>query len=410
MKIAFIVDSFPSLSETFILNQITGLIDLGHHIEIYSGSRPADSKFHPEVQEYKLLDQTTYYNEIPDVYLQRLWGAARMLPSCLRTNFLATVNSLNFVKQRRDALSMRLIYQIKNFIDKAPFDVIYCHFGPNGIKGTLLKRLGVKGRLITTFHGYDLSSYLSERKFNIYDDLFKYGDLFLPISVFWQKKLITMGCPYDKIKVHHMGIDMNKFKFIPRKYTHDEPIRLLTVARLVEKKGISFSISAVANILSKHKNIEYVIVGDGPLRNELTNQIHQLGATEQVKLMGWQSGDATRSILEKAHIMILHSIVSKTGDMEGIPVSLMEAMAMGLPVISTWHSGIPELIEDGNSGFLIKEKDISDLTNKIITMIKNPSIWQDFGAAGRKVVERDFNIKKLNRDFINACESILYRQ
>ena len=407
MKIAFIVDSFPSLSETFILNQISGLIDLGHNVEIFSGSRPSESKFHPEVQQYHLLKQTNYYNEPPNNYFHRLWGAARMLPSCIRINFLATLNSLNFIKQRRNALSMRIIYKIKHFLDKGPFDIIYCHFGPNGIQGTLLKRLGIKGKVITTFHGYDLSSYLVKNGSNIYDLLFQDGDLFLPISVYWRNKLLNMGCPSDKIKVHHMGIDLDKFKFLPRKLSPGEPIRLLTIARLVEKKGIFFSIQAVADILSKRQDIEYLIVGDGPLRKELTTQINQLGVAKQVKLLGWQSADSTRSILEKAHIMILHSITSKTGDTEGIPVSLMEAMAMGLPVISTWHTGIPELIQDGHSGYLVKEKDMYDLNNKILVMIKNPSIWLEFGSAGREVVERDFNIKKLNKQFIDLCESLL---
>lgn len=407
MKIAFIVDSFPSLSETFILNQITGLIDLGHQVEIFAGGGPIDSRMHPEVEQYHLLEHTHYIHTKPVGKLKRLMGALLIVPACLKINSGATLRSLNIFKYGAEALSLNLLYKLEGFLAAGPFDILSCHFGPNGLTGILLKELGIPGKVIITFHGYDLSSYPLRHGPKVYEKLFHQGDLFLPISDFWKTRLIALGCPPEKIVVHHMGIDLEKFTFKPRKLSPGSPIRLLTIARLVEKKGLYYSIKAVAKVLHAHSNIEYAIVGDGTLKQELTDLIQQLGVAEKVKLLGWKDATAIRHILDGTHIMLLHSIISKSGDMEGIPVSLMEAMVMGIPVISTRHSGIVELVEDGRSGFLVAEKDIDDMADKISHMITRPEKWAEIGAAGRKFVEAKFNIKTLNRRFSELCQSLL---
>ena len=302
---------------------------------------------------------------------------------------------------------MNLLYKLERFLAAGPFDILSCHFGPNGLTGILLKELGIPGKVITTFHGYDLSSYPLRHDPKVYEELFHRGDLFLPISDFWKAKLISLGCPPEKISVHHMGIDLNKFQFKTRSLSPGGSIDLLTIARLVEKKGLCFSIKAVSKVLHAHPNLEYTIVGDGPLRQELSDLIKHLGVAEKVKLLGWKDATAIRNILDGTHIMLLHSIISKSGDMEGIPVSLMEAMAMGIPVISTRHSGIAELVEHGRSGFLVEEKDSDDMAERINCMIRNPDILPEMGIAGRRFVEANFNVETLNRQFIRVCQSLI---
>jgi colanic acid/amylovoran biosynthesis glycosyltransferase len=407
VKIAIIVDSFPTLYETFILNQITGLIDLGHGIEIFAGSCPNDSRMHPEVERYHLLDHTHYIHTKPVGKLKRLMGALAIVPACLKRNSRATLRSLNMIRYGAEALSLNLLYKLESFLAAGPFDILSCHFGPNGLTGILLKELGVPGKVITTFHGYDLSSYPLRHGPKVYEKLFHQGDLFLPISDYWKARLIALGCPPEKITVHHMGIDVDSFRFKSRTVCPGEQVRLLTIARLMDKKGLHYSIKAVAKVLHAHSNIEYAIVGDGPLKQELTDLIQQLGVSEKIKLLGWKDATAIHEILDGTHIMLLHSIISKSGDMEGIPVSLMEAMAMGIPVISTRHSGITELVEEGRSGFLVAEKDIDDMADKISHMITRPEKWAEMGMAGRKFVEANFNIKKLNRRFSELCQSLL---
>ena len=407
MKIAIIVDSFPALSETFIVNQITGLIDLGHQVEIFAGGGPHDLRVHPEIDQYHLLEHTHYIHTKPAGKLKRLIGALSIVPACLKRNLPATLRSLNIIRYGAEALSLNLLYKLEHFLAAGPFDILSCHFGPNGLTGILLKELGIPGKVITTFHGYDLSSYPLRHGPKVYEELFHRGDLFLPISDFWKAKLISLGCPPEKISVHHMGINLNKFQFKTRSLSPGGSIHLLTIARLVEKKGLCFSIKAVSKVLHAHPNLEYTIVGDGPLRQELSDLIKHLGVAEKVKLLGWKDATAIRNILDGTHIMLLHSIISKSGDMEGIPVSLMEAMAMGIPVISTRHSGIEELVKDGQSGFLVAEKDIDNMAERINRMIRNPDILPEMGIAGRRFVEANFNVEKLNRQFIRVCQSLL---
>ena len=117
------------------------------------------------------------------------------------------------------------------------FDVIHCHYGLNGVVGAFLKEAGIPGKVCTSFHGFDVSRYLLKNGPDVYRPLFSKGDLFMPVSEYWRDRLIELHCPADKIVVHHMGIDPRKFPFVERRLEAGEPLRLLTVGRLVEKKG-----------------------------------------------------------------------------------------------------------------------------------------------------------------------------
>lgn len=154
-----------------------------------------------------------------------------------------------------------------------------------------------------------------------------------------------------------MGIDTKKFLFSPRKLRFDGKIHLLTVARLVEKKGIQYSIQAVAKVVKKYPQIEYKIAGDGPLKSDMESLIDGLKVNGNVKLLGGKQQGEIIELMKDADIFLAPSVTSNDGDQEGIPVAIMEALAQGLPVISTYHSGIPELVQDGISGFLVPERD-----------------------------------------------------
>jgi colanic acid/amylovoran biosynthesis glycosyltransferase len=199
MKIAFIVDEFPKLSETFILNQVTGLLDLGFDVSIFARLNPKEEKIHPDVDKYRLMGRVHYGKDIPENKIVRLCKAISLLVSNVHRNPFPILQSLNFFRYGREAFSMRLLYTIIPYLDA---NVIHCHFGFNGIFGSFLKKLGVKAPLITTFHGYDMSSFILSKGKDVYKDLFSYGDLFLPISEYWRKKLIDMNVNEEKISSH----------------------------------------------------------------------------------------------------------------------------------------------------------------------------------------------------------------
>ncbi len=406
MKIAFIVPQFPLLSETFILNQITGLIDRGHKVDIFADIPEYSSQMHEDVNKYNLLDHTYYrYSMMPKNKILRVIKGIGFIIRYVHKNPVPLFNSVNFFKFGGKAVSLGLLFQIIPFLEKGPYDIIHCHFGTKGNFAVFLKDLhAIRGKVITTFHGFDMSRYIKDIGDDVYDYLFTKGDLFLPISECWKNKLIKLGCGKDKIIVHRMGVDTNKFLFSPRKPKNDK-VKLLTIARLVEKKGVEYGIRAVAKVMQRHPNVEYKIIGDGPIKSELEDLIKDLKIIDSVEILGWKKQEEVIELMKGADILLAPSVTSKDGDQEGIPVVLMEALALGLPVLSTLHSGIPELVQDGISGFLIPERNVDTLIEKLIYLIEHPEIWSDMGRAGRAYVEKYYDINKLNDQLV-----VLYQQ
>ncbi len=403
MKIAFIVTTFPELSETFILNQIIGLIDLGYDIEIFAEFNPHRKKIHPDVEKYKLMSRTHFFN-IPNNKILRILKALYLILINFHKDPIRILKVLNIFKYRKRSLS--LLYALIPFLSKK-FDIVHCHFGPNGIIGVLLKSVGISGKYITSFYGYDVSSYVRRYGKNSYKELFEKGDLFLPISEYMKNELIYLSCPEEKVIIQYMGIDISKFKFKSWHFVQGGKTNILTIARLVEKKGLIYSIKAVARVIQKYSNIEYKIVGDGPLKDELINLIKELKAEDKIKLLGSRNSSEIVLLLERSHIFLLSSVTAASGDMEGMPVSIMEAQAMGLPVISTYHSGIPELIQDGKSGFLVSEKDVDALAQKIEYLIEHPEIWPEMGKVGREFVEKKCDTRKLTQNLTRIYQGLI---
>lgn len=407
MKIAFVVSYFPNLSETFVLNQITGLIDQGYEVDIYAGRPGNATKLHADVERYNLLEHTYYTPLIPNNHILRVFKGIwlflsnwKQIPLLLKT--------LNLFKHGKQAASLLLFYSVFPFLPSKHYDIIHCHFGQNGLMAIRLRELRVlQGKVITTFHGNDITTYLEKEGLQVYSSLFTSGDLFLPISERWKKRLIELGCKKE-ILVHRMGIDCDKFTFIPRLLRSDGQIRLVTVARLVEKKGVEYSIRAVANLIQNEKTtLKYSIIGDGTLRDELQQLIETLGVSHVINMMGWKQQEEVISILNNSDILLAPSVTSRDGDQEGIPVVLMEAMAMGLPIISTYHSGIPELIENGVTGFLVPERDVEALSERLSYLINHPEMWLSLGEAGRAFVEEHYNINRLNNHLVAIYQKLL---
>jgi colanic acid/amylovoran biosynthesis glycosyltransferase len=410
MKIAYIIGEFPSLSETFILNQIIGLIALGHEVNIYAQKPKKLSKIHQDIINFRLLSYTFYHPRIPRNYLIRLFKILYLLiKSCFKSRSFILIKLLKSTHLGNQNVFLNTFYYSISFLEeKGIYDVVHCHFGHLGIIGNQLKNIGAfEGKICTTFHGWDMTEFLTMSDSLVYRQLFDEGSLFLPISNHWQQKLVDMGCQKQKIKVHHMGIDCKKFTYISRENTNKRPVTIITVARLVEKKGIEYALRAIAIAHQQTQSFQYQIIGDGPLRGELEALSTHLGIGHRVKFLGGQPQEYIIQMLNTSNFMLAPSVTSRSGDQEGIPVVLMEAMATGLPILSTMHSGIPELVEDGVSGFLVPERDVNALADKIIYLIENPQVWSRLGLAGRKEIEINYNIEILSRQleeqFKNLC-------
>ena len=403
MKVALFLSNFPTLPETFILNQITGLIDLGVDIDIYASANPYEGKVHPQVKKYKLVERVSYSDSIAPLF-KRLTKGVKIVLKNFYKNPLAYTEA---IKSR----SLRDLFYVNNFLtneSKKSYDLIHAHYGSNGLIGAILKEAGVfRGKLITSFHGYDFSKLINERGSETYKELFRIGDLFTANTNFTKGKLIELGCSKSKIVMLPVGMDINFFNFRERYLRDRSLVKLLTIARMVEKKGLEYAIKAVSRVAQKYSNIEYNIIGDGILRSRLENLIKELGISDKINLLGWKTQEELKSLLQEAHIFILTSVTAGDGDMEGQGLVLQEAQAVGLPVLSTLHNGIPEGVIDGKSGFLVPERDVDALVKKLEYLIEHPELWPEMGRYGRKFVEERYDIQKLNQRLVKIYEAIL---
>lgn len=288
--------------------------------------------------------------------------------------------------------------------------LIHAHFGPDGVWALPMKQR-LKIPLIVTFHGYDIT--VSEDSSDDLSDmfgphpltrvyfwrrrhLFKKAHCCIAVSEFIRTKLIEKGCPPDKIIVHYIGIDVDKFT--PQPHPSRQPV-VLFVGRLVEKKGGHYLIQAMAQVQSVRPDIELVVIGDGGLRSTLEQQAAH--ALKRYRFLGAQPSDVVRDWLNQAMLLCIPSVTDIHHNCEGLPITLLEAQAMEVPVVSSIHAGIPEAIIHGETGFLAAEKDWQALGEHILTLANNEQLRKQFAIAGRQQVESKFNIK-LNSPQIEA--------
>ncbi|MGK5092128.1 glycosyltransferase [Deltaproteobacteria bacterium TL4] len=275
-------------------------------------------------------------------------------------------------------------------------ELLHAHFGVEGTYALpFAKRLNIP--LITSFYGFDASqtaaSLLWSRKISHVNyllqrrQLSQKGDCFLANSRFIQKCLLDLGFPEERILLHYMGIDLSLFQTA----SAVSPFHILTAGRLVEKKGIDYLIRAIVLIKDQFPKVRLEIIGDGPLRSTLTQLVEHLQLQGYVRFLGSLSYQEYAKKLRQAAVFCLPSVTAKNGDSEGLPTVFMEASATSLPVIGTYHSGIPEVIENEKTGFLVPERDVDALASKLRTLLENPTLCLQMGKAGRQKMERDFN-------------------
>ena len=402
MRVAVVSTYFPSVSQTFVLDQITGLISRGHDVDIYAlAPEPNSAGVVARRELHPLADRTHYQPRTPRRALGRTLG----IPNLLRGPWRGRAGeALRMV--RRSPSAIEVLYESAPFLGRGPYDAILCHFGTNAQRALRVRDAGlVEGPIVAAFHGADMSRYVRMHGVAIYTELFARGDLFLPVSAFWAARLAQLGCPPEKIAVHHMGIDLARFRFtVPRMPTVDQPLRVVCVARLVEKKGLPYVVRAISALRRDGLDIALDIVGDGPMRSSLQALIAELGMNNTVRIIGARSRDEVARAMGAAHLFAAPSVTAADGDMEGIPVALMEAMASGVPVVATRHSGIPELVEDKVSGLLVPERDTDALADALRWLVDHPERWLLMALAAHDAIERNFNNARLNDELVTLLE------
>jgi len=420
LRIAFLLGSFPVISETFILRQITGLLDLGHEVRIFANAQPDDSAtVHPEVAKYHLLNQTTYVDgpaeslvwELPVMPLTgRTWPPGATKPTANWLRFAAALPTvarclchapgltrqlLNPDEYRYHAASWSGVYRLGTLCqERTGFDVLHAHFGPVGNSFRFARELW-RTPLLVSFHGYDFSTLPRKEGSAMYEKLFATADVITVNSEFTRSQVEKLGCPNAKLRKLPVGLDLDEFPFRERTLQSGETVRLLTVARLAEIKGYEFTLRAMALLRRSVPELRYDIVGDGPLRRPLESLAAGLGLNDTVVFHGACAGDEIERLLAQAHLFLLCS-VNVEGDQEGQGLALQEAQACGLPVVATNHGALPEGMQAGRSGFLIPERDPEALANRLKDLIEHSAEWPALGRAGRAFAADGYDICKLN--------------
>lgn len=408
MQVAFVVNSFPMLSETFVINQITGLIDRGHEVDIYPLMDSAPRKqrgMHAAVDRYKLIDRTQYAKPLhASRTARRLSAVSRIVsPSGL------SISQTRAVALAAKAAGLPIISTLEHaatFNLSKSYDVIDCQFGPLGLIAATLRRAGcLSGKLVTRFRGYDISKFIRVRGESVYDYLFEHGDLFLPNCDFFRNKVIGFGAPPDRTISHYSGIDLSIFNFKPRQELN-QPLKLMTIGRLTGKKGFQYAIDAIAQLRKSDMDIQFTIVGEGEDRQKFECQIQELELDEVVQMPGEMPHEQIVELLHASDLFIAPSITSADGDQDAPVNTLKEAMATGLPCIGTRHGGIPELVEHEVNGLLVPECDAHAISKAIHWFVDHPERQLGFAHAARAKIEAEFDMEKLNDRLINLYDQI----
>lgn len=275
--------------------------------------------------------------------------------------------------------------------------LLHAHFGHNGVQALQVKkRLNIP--LVTTFYGADLSRYdmIGPLK-KQYSQLFRRGEMFLVEGPHMQEKLHQLGCPKEKIHLQRIAIPVDTIKFRERKPKGNKTVKLLFCGRFTHKKGLLYALQAVLKVKtsSRFRDISFCIVGDGELRGEIETFIADHHMQEYVELPGFLNYREYLKRVEEADIFIHPSVTAPDGDSEGgAPTTILEAQAMGLPVISTLHADIPNVVVPDLSALLSPEKDVGSLKRNLSFLLENQHLWSRMGKTGREFVQQNHDIKK----------------
>ena len=271
---------------------------------------------------------------------------------------------------------------------------IHAHYGYNGYFAlNTKKKLNIP--LITTFYGIDISCFPRAKKWKSrFKILFQEGDLFLVEGEYMKLLLKDLGCPDEKIHIQRIGIPLHKIKYRPRRpKKNNDKVVFIFGGRFEEKKGLIYALKAVYEVRSKYQNFEFRIIGDGTLRPQIEKFIENHDMKNYVQMLGFLNYEDYLKEMNNADIFVHPSVKATNGDMEGgAPTTILEAQAMGMPVISTYHADIPNIVVEGKSALLSKEKDYKAIACSMEYLLETQEAWEQMGSIGREFVETYHNI------------------
>ena len=296
-------------------------------------------------------------------------------------------------KQVRDTpwqVSDSEVRKLIEILSKVNAELLHVYFGHIAVHLLPLIQAWPKPSVVS-FHGADVMVDLDKPGYRAATQrMLEAVRLVLVRSDSLGRALINLGCSAGKIRLQHTGIPVDEIPFRPRDWPANGAWKFVQACRLIEKKGLRVSLRVFARFAAKHPASTFTIAGEGPLRNELGQLAAELGIAEKVIFSGFISQTQLRELFYQSHIFLHPSEVGGDGNQEGVPNSMLEAMASGLPVFATEHGGIPEAIENGRSGILVSERDDEALGRALFERTANPEGLAAIARNGAEVVQNHF--------------------
>ncbi|HEX4872515.1 MAG TPA: glycosyltransferase [Nevskiaceae bacterium] len=359
--------TFPLLSETFVLDHVLGLAERGRRVSVLCEHPGPVAGLHDELGP--LL------RRLP----RAVWRpGSRWLRLSIRLRGLGDA-------AREDALleaGLRRLWR--------PGDLVHAHFGPAGERLARLRRQGrLPAPLLVSLHGFDVTRE-PPTEAGAYRHLFEGADRLIATTAFIAQRALALGCPPAKLCRLPLGIRLDAYPFRRPLVGEGRPLQLLSIARLVEKKGIGDALEAVARLRAAGVDCRYQVIGEGPLRPLLEQQVGRLGLQQSVSFLGARTRQQVAAVLAEADLFLFPSVRAADGDQEGQGMALIEAQACGLLVVATRSGGIPESLQEGVNGLLVDERAPEQIAAAVQALLARRAEWPALAEAGRAWVERQF--------------------
>jgi colanic acid/amylovoran biosynthesis glycosyltransferase len=384
MRIAYLTGEYPRATDTFIQREVFALRDKGIDVHTFSIRRTGDE--HIVGPEQRAERDRTFYI-LPPQGLALILAHLRLLSG----SPARYAKALKLAWKTRQVGLRGTLYQLFYFLEagvlaqqiqQKQIQHLHNHFADSSCSVAMLAAELAGISFSFTMHGPSI--FFEPYRWHLHEKI--KNALFVScISHFCRSQgmIFAPATQWHRMHIIHCGVDPSLFQLVAHQGTGK---RLLYVGRLAVVKGLPILLESLAAIQPLYPDVVLTVVGDGPDRLQLEQQTAQLGLTNNVRFVGYQSQTEVRQHLQQTDIFVMSSFA------EGVPVVLMEAMAAGVPVIATQIAGISELVEDGVSGFLVPPGDTVSLGDRISKLLTSSDLRTQFGAAGRAKVEQDFNI------------------